>query len=122
MLNSILLVGRLANDVQVKTLKEGEIVSFNFAFSQGKDSTEFVEVYVRDHLQKSVKENLIKGDKIAIMGTFTINRWVDKNETTRTTPRIYVDSIEFIDVLKFSSSVEEPQKVEEKPQSPRRRG
>ena len=125
MLNNIVLVGRLTKDPEIRELDNGiKIVSFSLAFSQGKENTEFVDCVVREHLHPAVEENLVKGDKIAISGQFSNRKFQDKNGATRSQARIFVDNIEFVDILKFSEEKEEekpaPTPVPEKATSRRR--
>lgn len=112
MLNKIILVGRLTKDVEVRNVEGGEIVVFSLAFNTSKETTDFVDCVAGLHLANVVKENLVKGDKIAITGKFTNPSWTTKDGQTRRSPKIYVDDIEFIDVLKFQDS---ESKVEETP-------
>lgn len=123
MLNKIILVGRLTDAPEVVKLKEGQIVKFSLAFNTGKESTDFVDCQVREHLHEVVTNNLDKGDKIAITGIFRVQSYTTKDGQSRKKALIYVDDIEFIDVLKFATEPvkEEPVEENKKPQRPTRR-
>ena len=116
MLNKIILVGRLTKDVESKDLDNGlKLVKFGLAINSKEDYCEYVDCVVNEYLQKAVCENLQKGDKIVVEGRFTNPSYTNKENVKRSYPTIYVENIEFIDVLKFSKPKEEP-----KPQATRR--
>lgn len=141
MLNAITLIGRLVANPTSKEIKnkEGEvnqIANFSLAFQINKDTTEFVDCTTSYRLAKPVMDNLVKGDKIVVSGTFRNQAWQTKDGQNRKTATIYVDTIEFVDVLKFQNeeepfgeSYEEPKEEvkqepqhQPKPQTGRRRG
>ena len=146
MLNAITLIGRLVANPTSKEIKnnEGEvnqIANFSLAFQINKDTTEFVDCTTSYRLAKPVMDNLVKGDKIVVSGTFRNQAWQTKDGQNRKTATIYVDTIEFVDVLKFQEEdpfgevnfgeseepkeevKQEPQpKPQPKPQTARRRG
>ena len=141
MLNSITLIGRLVANPTSKEIKnkDGEvnqIANFSIAFQINKDTTEFVDCTTSYRLTKPVMDNLVKGDKIVVSGTFRNQAWQTKDGQNRKTATIYVETIEFVDVLKFQNeqdpfgeSYEEPKEEvkqepqpQPKPQTGRRRG
>jgi len=130
MLNAITLIGRLVANPTSKEIKtkEGEvnqIANFSIAFQVNKDTTEFVDCTTSYRLAKPVMDNLVKGDKIVVSGTFRNQAWQTKDGQNRKTATIYVDTIEFVDVLKFQNEdpfgesyeepKEEPKEVKQEP-------
>ena len=117
MLNSITLVGRLVKDPETFTTKDGVlIVNFALAFNQGinedgSEDTGFIDCKAFKTVAQVTSEHLAKGDKIAILGTLNQRKFERKDGSKGSTFEILVNSLEFIDVLKFN----QPQEVKEEP-------
>ena len=111
MLNYVVITGRLTKDVESFKTKSGEeITSFSLAINSKEDYVEYIDCVARSFLTNAVKDNLVKGDKIAVSGRLAVENYQKQDGSKGVRPKIYVDNIEFIDVLKFTK---EP--VEEKP-------
>lgn len=118
MLNNIVLVGRLTKEPEsFKNKKDEVIMTFSLAFNQGEnDYVEYIDCVAKSFLSETISKYLVKGDKIAVVGTFTNAPWTTKDGQKRTSPKIYVDSIEFIDVMAFNA--QEEVEEEKQPQKP----
>ena len=134
MLNNLTIVGRLTADPVKRELDNGLVlVNFTLAINgkkdqeKGTDYVEYIDCSVNEFLHNSVINNLQKGDKVAVSGKFSNRPYTDKTGLKRTSPVVYVDNIEFIDVLKFqgkdepAEEVQEPVKEEPKPKTTTRR-
>lgn len=118
MLNKIILVGRLTKDPKKVKVGEDEFATFSLAFNQSKNEkgeslAEFIDCSAGVHLTKAICENLVKGDKIAVSGRFANRKWKDKDGNARSSATVYVDDVEFIDVLKFNEEADEGEPEEE---------
>ena len=119
MLNVITLIGRLTKDPEVKkAADETKFATFSLAINQGKDDyVEFVDCVGGTHLTETISKWVRKGDKIVVTGKFSNRKFNRKDGSIGVQARILVDNIEFVDVLAFNNSNEDPfgeEKVEEK--------
>lgn len=131
MLNKIIIVGRLTSDPTIKQVGSKEepksIATFGLAINQGKDDyVEFIDILVDSYITESVEKYLQKGDKVAVVGRFANRSYTAKDGTKRTSPTIYAESLEYIDVfaIKTVEPKDEPKeepKEEPKSDKPRRK-
>ena len=92
-MNNITLVGRLADNPEIFTKDDTTIVSFNFADNLGPEKVQFFKVYVATTQHKFVTEYLKKGSPVTIFGSIRADTYIDKNNITRTSYRIYAHQI-----------------------------
>lgn len=117
MLNNITIVGRLTNDPEKKDLSNGLVlVGFTLAINgkklaDGSDYIEYINCVVNEYLHNAVIQNLVKGDKIIVSGSFSNKPYQTKDGQKRKQAIIYVEEMEFVDVLKFNT----PKEAEEVP-------
>lgn len=82
--NVVVLQGRVATDIDVKTLPSGKTKgSFRIAHFKGMDQqknpqTDFFQVYVWERQAELASEMLRKGSRVLITGRLTNDTWNDK--------------------------------------------
>lgn len=114
MLNNISLVGRLTREPELYNGKnDSKVSNFSLAFAQGvnadgSDNTGFIDCKAFNKIAETIQEWLVKGDKVAISGRITEEKFTRKDGSKGSKHLIIVDSLEFIDVLK-SKTEETPE-------------
>ena len=114
MLNSICLSGRLTADVEVHESKESTLANFYLAFDQGKEDTGFVKCVAFNETANAIKDLIHKGDKIAVTGRIYDSTFTRKDGTKGHEFKIFVNSIEFIDVI-FPEAESPKEEIKEEP-------
>ena len=117
MLNTVAIMGRLVEDPKTYEGKENTLSTFTLAVNEGEDKSYFFDckVFGKD----AVVSYLNKGDKVAITGRLTQERFERKDGSKGSAVVIIVNNIEFADVKAIPS--EEVAREESKPvASPRR--
>lgn len=95
-MNSITLVGNLTRDPELRYTPNGRAVaSFAVAVSQSKDAegnwqSDFFECVAWGTLADNIGVSLHKGTRVILCGKLYTEKWVDKNNTKRTTTKIRV--------------------------------
>ena len=79
--NTVSFVGNVGADPDFRVINSGTAVcSLRVAIPQGKDKeSAWVEVTCWDTLAENVAESVTKGDRIAVQGRVTEDKWEDKN-------------------------------------------
>lgn len=95
--NKVILVGRLGNDREVRSLPSGAtVVNFSVATSDSwtnkngekVEQTEWHRIEMWDQLAKTAEQYLKKGDMVYVEGKLRTEKWTDKDGTERTTIRV----------------------------------
>jgi single-strand DNA-binding protein len=78
--NTTTFVGNVGADPEVRVVSSGKSVcSLRIAVPQGKDKeSAWLEVTCWDTLAENVAESVSKGDRVAVQGRITEDRWEDK--------------------------------------------
>ena len=110
MLNSCVLSGNIGADPEVFYSSEGEpIATFNLAFKSSKKKTGWMKITCF-HLADIAEKFLRKGDRIAVQGILSQNKWQTEEGQTRTSYELIAQTIEFI---KVSGNVTDEEQVQE---------
>ena len=87
MVNSVMLVGRLAQDIEVKKLDSGKEVTKvalavprSFKNSNGEYETDFIRCVLWDAIATSTAEYCHKGDIVGIKGRIQVTQYEQNNE------------------------------------------
>jgi single-strand DNA-binding protein len=104
--NSVVIVGRLTRDPELKYSPSGApVCSFSIATSQKytkadgekTESTTFLDVDVWRRLAEICSQFLKKGREVLVMGSLKQARWVDKQtQQPRSKIRVLAQSVQFI--------------------------
>lgn len=108
-LNSVVIIGRLTRDVELKYTPGGvSVCKFSVACNdsytkdgQKKESVNFFDITVWNKQAENCSKYLKKGSQICIHGKLKNNRWVD-NSTGKQVSKIEIEaiSIQFLNTVK----------------------
>ncbi len=102
MINSVVLVGRLGADPEIKYFENGGIkTTFNIAVDRGKRSdgtqeTDWFRIETWGKLAEISGEYLRKGKLVGIEGRLEINRWTDANGNKHEMPAINASNMRML--------------------------
>jgi single-strand DNA-binding protein len=101
-MNKVILVGRLAQDPEVRYTQNGKAVaSFSIAVSrfvsQGKEATVFIPIVAWEKLAEICGNNLTKGRRILVEGRLQIRTYDAQDGTKRRVSEVVAQNIEFLD-------------------------
>ena len=101
-MNNLMLVGRIANDIQVKKLESGKeittigvAVNRSFKNADGVYETDFINCVLWDGLAKNIHEYCHKGDIIGIRGRLQVNTY-EKDKIKHKVLEVIVEKLSFI--------------------------
>ena len=106
MLNSIILMGRLTRDPELrKSGNDNSIANFTLAFDNirvnqdGTRDSSFIDVRVFGATAENVCKHLRKGSKCAITGTIEQRNFLRQDGSKGSKFEVNADSVEFLDPL-----------------------
>lgn len=105
MINSVILSGRIANDLELRHTNTGDVpvITFNLAVERGysvKDKereTDFITVVAWRKTAEFVAKYFEKGDGIGVQGALQTRQYQDKEGNKRTAYEVVADRIHFLD-------------------------
>ena len=104
MLNRVVLIGRLANDPELKYTPSGIAVSSfrlavdrPFTNAQGERETDFIDIVVWRQAAEFAANYLGKGRLVAVDGRLQIRSWVAQDGTRRRSAEVVADSLRGLD-------------------------
>src|SRR5919202_2690453 len=104
MLNRVILIGRLANDPELKYTPSGIAVSSfrlavdrQFPNSQGERETDFIDIVVWRQSAEFAANYLGKGRLVAVDGRLQIRNWVAQDGTRRRSAEVVADFLRGLD-------------------------
>lgn len=100
MLNSIVLMGRLTRDPELRyTQNETAVTSFTLAvdrdFSGDDTKTDFIDCIAWRKTATFVSEYFHKGSMAVVQGRLQLRDWTDKNGNKRRSAEVVVDHVYF---------------------------
>jgi single-strand DNA-binding protein len=101
--NKVILVGRLAQDPEVRYTKtEKAVASFSLAVNrfagQGqKEATDFIPIVAWDKLAEICGNNLTKGQRVLVDGRLQIRSYETTDGQKRRSAEVIAQSIEFLE-------------------------
>jgi single-strand DNA-binding protein len=100
--NKVILVGRLGQDPEVKTVGDSQVANFSVATSEKwtkdgetKEKTEWHRIVVWGKLASLCGQYLAKGREVYVEGKLQTRSW-DKDGTTMYTTEIKADTVQFL--------------------------
>ena len=103
-LNVVVLIGRLANDPELKYTPSGIAVSSfrlavdrQFPNSQGERETDFIDIVVWRQAAEFAANYLGKGRLVAVDGRLQIRSWVAQDGTRRRSAEVVADTLRGLD-------------------------
>lgn len=111
-MNKVILVGRLAQDPEVRYTQGGKAVaSFNLAVnrfgggSAQKESADFIPIVAWEKLAEICGNNLTKGSQILVEGRLQIRSYETQDGQKRRVSEVVAQSIEFLGSKRDRKSV-----------------
>jgi len=110
--NSVVLIGRLVRDPELKFIPSSGMAVTNFtlavdkdlfgdkkqeAISQGKPTADFIYITVFGKIAENCANYLHKGSKCCVQGRITTSSYVDKNNNKQYKTGVTADRVEFLD-------------------------
>ena len=116
-INSVILIGRVAKDIDLKFLPSGMAVAkFTLAvdkelygdkkqeaINQGKPTADFINISVFGKSAENCANYLDKGKKVAIQGRISTGSYTTQSGEKRYTTEIVADRVEFLSTEKKES-------------------
>ena len=108
-MNKVILVGRLAQDPEVRYTATGKAVAtFSLAVSrgvgQGQESTDFIPIVSWEKLAEICGNNLTKGRRILVEGRLQIRSYEAQDGQKRRVAEVIAQNIEFLDSNRASGN------------------
>ena len=98
-MNSIILLGRTTNMVELKQTQAGKsVASFSLAVKRPftKDTTDFHTVVCWDKQAELISKYVNKGDQVCIRGYLTTRTWTDNQGQKRYATEVVADEVSFV--------------------------
>ena len=102
-MNKVILVGRLAQDPEVRYTQSGKAVaSFNlavnrFSSGQGQNNADFIPIVAWEKLAETCGNNLTKGQRVLVDGRLQIRSYEANDGQKRRVAEVVAQSIEFLE-------------------------
>ena len=109
-MNKVILVGRLAQDPEVRYTQSGKAVaSFNLAVNRygQKDSADFIPIVAWEKLAEVIGNNLKKGSQVLVEGRMQVRSYETQEGQKRRVTEVIVQNIEFLGSKKSNESTPE---------------
>ena len=99
-MNKVILTGNLCNDVELKQTKDGKAVVTNciavqreYKNTKGEYDSDFINIVVWDNSAQYLGRYAHKGDRVELVGRWTVRKYTATDCTSRTVNECVVDSI-----------------------------
>lgn len=99
-MNSIILIGNICNDLEMKSTTSGKnVCSFNLAVKRpfAKDVTDFFKVVCWNKQADNVFKFCGKGSRIGVSGMLTTRTYEDNEGKKRTVHEVVANEVEFLE-------------------------
>ncbi len=109
-MNKVILVGRLAQDPEVRYTQSGKAVaSFNLAVNRygQKDSADFIPIVAWEKLAEVIGNNLKKGGQVLVEGRMQVRSYETQDGQKRRVTEVIVQNVEFLGSKKSDESTPE---------------
>ena len=117
MLNTIILMGRLTRDPELKTTRSGvSVTEFTIAVDrdftrQGEEKqTDFFDVIAWRSTAEFVSRYMTKGQLIAVQGSMQSRKWQDKDGNNRISWEVQAESVYFAEPKRDDYNHSHPEK------------
>lgn len=96
-MNSVLLIGNLATDVELKHLAEDKkLATFRLAVDRPDEGADFVGIATWNRQAEVCAELLKKGSKIAVDGRLRSRSWQDADGRKRSALEVVANRVQFL--------------------------
>ena len=112
-MNRVILVGRLAQDVDVRYTQSGKAVaSFTLAVNrflgQGQKEADFIPIVAWEKTAETCGNNLNKGQRVLIEGRLQIRSYETNDGQKRRVAEVIAQTMEFLENKKQDAGDKEP--------------
>ena len=122
-INKVIIVGRLGNDPEIRTMPNGEAVAnISVATSETwtdkntgerRETTEWHRIVFYRRQAEVVGEYLRKGSQVYVEGRLKTRKWQDQNGQDRYTTEIQGDVMQMLDSRQSGEQKDNPSKAEQ---------
>lgn len=100
MINNVVLMGRIVNDLELKTTQSGlSVVSFRIAvdrkYSKGEKQTDFFDIVAWKNHAEFICKYFRKGSLIALEGELQTRSYQTKDGANRTVTEVLANNVSF---------------------------
>lgn len=100
MINNVVLMGRIVNDLELKTTQSGlSVVNFRIAvdrkYSKGEKQTDFFDIVAWKNHAEFICKYFRKGSLIALEGELQTRSYQTKDGANRTVTEVLVNNVSF---------------------------
>jgi len=96
-MNSVILIGRLANDVEFGyTPSQNAMCKFTLAVNRIKEGADFIRIVVWGKQAENCNRYLAKGRQVAVHGRIQTGSYKGKDGNTVYTTDVIADNVEFL--------------------------
>lgn len=104
--NTVILVGRLVRDIELRYTSNGKpVCDFSLAVSRDKEKTDFINIQVWNKLAETLNKYTEKGDMIGVRGSIRHDVY-EKDGNKRSKDYILVQNIMFLSTKKSEDKKE----------------
>lgn len=97
-MNDVTLIGRIANDLDIKTTGDIKLVNFNIAINRANtDKADFIPCTAFNQTAENIVKYQKKGSLIAAKGSIRQNEYLDKEGNKRYSLNVSVNRVKFLD-------------------------
>lgn len=121
-MNKVILTGNLCRDIELKMTQGGKevitnciAVSRDFKNAQGEYESDFINIVVWGNQAQYLKNYASKGDRVELVGRWSVRKYADSNGTQQYINECVVESIK---VFSNKPKEQEPQFEEIAPDEP----
>ncbi|OZN24889.1 single-stranded DNA-binding protein [Actinobacillus seminis] len=118
-INKVIIIGRLGNDPDVKTLPNGDLVAkISVATSESwtdkqtgerREQTEWHSIIAYRQTAEIMRQYLKKGSQVYIEGKLRSRKWQDRNGQDRYTTEIITDRMQMLSSTSHHNGTQPPQ-------------
>lgn len=95
--NTILMVGRITKDIELKyTPSNKAVIKVSLAVNNGKDDTTFLPITIFGNMAETTSKYCKKGDLIGIKGNIKNHNWQDKQGNTHYDYSFIAERVSFL--------------------------
>lgn len=95
-MNSVNLIGRITNDLELKEAGCGKFVNFSLAINRGKENTTFIPVTAFNQVAENLVKYQKKGSLVSISGYLNNNSYTDKEGNKKSSMNVVAPMIEYL--------------------------
>ena len=124
MINSVVIIGRLTRDIEVRYTEDNKAIGNitiavprSFKNANGEYESDFINCVLFREIAERVKEYTHKGDLIAVRGRIQTRNYEDKEGNKKYITEVVAEKISFLSMKKNGKESKEEIKVQPKEES-----